>query len=183
MSIIRSGSFPESVMLRHLKRLAHRQAERTQFGQRVLGIAMMHERPTGFFPEMPVLERVIDEDVASLGMAALVDSHAGDDLRAGKMLGNPALLLRLRPVSARAARQADWMEMRNCLEQVTRVRQQWQGGIEVARLGKPLPEGWQTMALLACARRHTEDTLGKIGRATRRYRVCSHESISVVAIS
>src|SRR3546814_14791420 len=84
MSIIRSGSFPESVMLRHLKRLAHRQAERTQFGQRVLGIAMMHERPTGFFPEMPVLERVIDEDVASLGMAALVDSHAGDDLRAGK---------------------------------------------------------------------------------------------------
>src|SRR3546814_3253936 len=52
MSIIRSGSFPESVMLRHLKRLAHRQAERTQFGQRVLGIAMMHERPTGFFPEM-----------------------------------------------------------------------------------------------------------------------------------
>src|SRR3546814_20535564 len=45
MSIIRSGSFPESVMLRHLKRLAHRQAERTQFGQRVLGIAMMHERP------------------------------------------------------------------------------------------------------------------------------------------
>src|SRR3546814_16479656 len=76
--IIRSGSFPESVMLRHLKRLAHRQAERTQFGQRVLGIAMMHERPTGFFPEMPVLERVIDEDVASLGMAALVHSHAGD---------------------------------------------------------------------------------------------------------
>src|SRR3546814_8986881 len=67
MSIIRSGSFPESVMLRHLKRLAHRQAERTQFGQRVLGIAMMHERPTGFFPEMPVLERVINEDVASLG--------------------------------------------------------------------------------------------------------------------
>src|SRR3546814_1074866 len=93
---------------------------------------------------MPVLERVIDEDVASLGMAALVDSHAGDDLRAGKMLGNPALLLRLRPVSARAARQDDWMEMRNCLEQVTRVRQQWQGGIEVARLGKLLPEGWQT---------------------------------------
>src|SRR3546814_12397313 len=52
------------------------------------------------------------------------------------------------------------MEMRNCLEQVTRVRQQWQGGIEVARLGKPLPEGWQTMALLECARRHTEDMLG-----------------------
>src|SRR3546814_7846021 len=77
------------------------------------------------------------------------------------MLGNPALLLRLRPVSARAARQDDWMEMRNCLEQVTRVRQQWQGGIEVARLGKPLPEGWQTMALLECARRHTEDMLGR----------------------
>src|SRR3546814_13218972 len=93
-------------------------------------------------------------------MAALVDSHAGDDLRAGKMLGNPALLLRLRPVSARAARQDDWMEMRNCLEQVTRVRQQWQGGIEVARLGKPLPEGWQTMALLECARRPTADMLG-----------------------
>src|SRR3546814_5409323 len=100
-SIRRSGSFPESVMLRHLKRLAHRQAERTQFGQRVLGIAMMHERPTGFFPEMPVLERVIDEDVASLGMAALVDSHAGDDLRAGKMLGNPALL---RPEESRVGK-------------------------------------------------------------------------------
>src|SRR3546814_13002308 len=86
--------------------------------------------------------------------------RSGDDLRAGKMLGNPALLLRLRPVSARAARQDDWMEMRNCLEQVTRGRQQWQGGIEVARLGKPLPEGWQTMALLECARRHTEAMLG-----------------------
>src|SRR3546814_20747634 len=77
MSIIRSGSFPESVMLRHLKRLAHRQAERTQFGQRVLGLAMMHERPTGFFPAMPVLERVIDEAVACLGMATHFDSHAG----------------------------------------------------------------------------------------------------------
>src|SRR3546814_19272985 len=77
MSIIRSGSFPESVMLRHLKRLAHRQAARKQFGQRVIGIAMMHESPTGFFPEMTVLERGIDEDFASLGMAALVDSNAG----------------------------------------------------------------------------------------------------------
>src|SRR3546814_16502545 len=118
---------------------------------------MMHERPTGFFPEMPVLERVIDEDVASLGMAALVDRHAGDDLCAGKMLGNPALLLRLRPVSARAARQADWMEMRNCLEQVPRVQQQWQGGIESPRPGQPLPEGWPTTAILESTRRTTED--------------------------
>src|SRR3546814_13737582 len=98
-------------MLRHLKRLAHRQAERTQFGQRVLCTAMMHELPTGFFPEMPVLERVIDEDVASLGMAALVDSHACAVLRAWKILRNPALLLCLRTVSARAARLDYWMEM------------------------------------------------------------------------
>src|SRR3546814_15694903 len=57
MSIIRSGSFPESVMLRHLTRLAHRQAARTKFGQHLLGIAMMHGRPTGFLPETPVLDR------------------------------------------------------------------------------------------------------------------------------
>src|SRR3546814_15687624 len=99
MSIIRSGSFPESVMLRHLKRLAHRQAERTQFGQRVLGIAMMNERPNGFFTEMPVLERVIAEDVSSLGMAALVVSYARADSRAGKMPGNPTLPLTLPPLS------------------------------------------------------------------------------------
>src|SRR3546814_13950336 len=93
MSIIRSGSFPESVMLRHLKRLAHRQAERTQFGQRVVGVAIMHERPTGFCPEMRGPERLIDEDCASLGMAALVDSNAGADSHDGKMLGNTELIM------------------------------------------------------------------------------------------
>src|SRR3546814_11205620 len=86
MSIIRSGSFPESVMLRHLKRLAHRQAERTHFGQRVLGIAMMHDRPTGLFPEMPVRERVIAEDFDSIRIADLVPIQADDTIRCGEHL-------------------------------------------------------------------------------------------------
>src|SRR3546814_4689223 len=78
-----------------------------QVGQGQARVAVVNEDAARRLPQMPMLQGVVDEDVVPPAMPALVDGHAGDDPRTGKVRRRPALLLRLRPSTARAARQDD----------------------------------------------------------------------------
>src|SRR3546814_9409938 len=90
-------------------------------------------------------------------MPALFDGHAGDDPRTGKVRRRPALLLRLRPSTARAARQDDRIEVPNGIEQFHGVRHERKTGVEVGRSGQRLPEAAQSVPALVLLERHTEN--------------------------
>jgi hypothetical protein len=83
----------------------------------LLSAFVMDKDAVNLFPQMAMPLLVIDEDVAGLGMVALVAGHSCDDRRVWEVLSRPADLLISSPVAARQTGKDYRMQMPHCLEQ------------------------------------------------------------------
>lgn len=134
----------------------------TQLSDAALRAGVMNEDAACAFPNVPMLEKVIDENISRRDhMAKLVPRRAGDQAVVGEVLRIPALLLRRSPCSARNAGKENRIQMSARIIEVHRTFHQVHRTEEVRVLFQLIPERGFSVDIFIFMGRHAKNLVGE----------------------